>query len=145
LDVVELRELAVVVIGDEGHEFLFGLLVQVPGVDEEENAAGSGMLQQAVDLRDCGEGLAGAGRAIWTSTRGLSAFSETSRLTMALTWHSRRPAGSNGGSATMPDRNERWRSVQALRVSGRWKVKISGERGLGSRPLVNRVTHPVLS
>ena len=62
LDVVELRELAVVVVGDEGHELLFGLLAEVPCIDEKEDAAGVRVLQQAVDLRDRGEGPAGAGR-----------------------------------------------------------------------------------
>ena len=45
LDVVELRELAVVVVGDEGHELLFGLLAQVAGVDEKEDAAGVRVLE----------------------------------------------------------------------------------------------------
>ena len=60
LDIVELGELAVVVVGDVGHELLFGLLGQVAGVDEEEDAAGVRMLEEAVDLRDGREGLARA-------------------------------------------------------------------------------------
>ena len=45
LDVVEFRELAVVVIGDEGHELLFGLLAQVSGIDEKQDATCGGVLQ----------------------------------------------------------------------------------------------------
>ena len=62
LDVVKLGELAVVIAGDERHELLLGLLAQVAGVDEKEDAAGVRVLEKAVDLGDRGEGLARAGR-----------------------------------------------------------------------------------
>ena len=45
----------------------------------------------------------------------------------------------------MPVRKDRGASIQFLNDSGRWNVKTSRERGLGSRPFVNRVTCPVLS
>ena len=61
LDVVEFGELAVVVAGHVGHEFLLGLFAQVPGVDEEEDALGVGVLEQSVDRGDGGVGLARAG------------------------------------------------------------------------------------
>ena len=61
LNVVELGELAVVVVGDEGHERLLGLLAQVAGVHQKEHAPGAGMLQQAVNHGDGGVGLPGAG------------------------------------------------------------------------------------
>ena len=59
LDVVKLGELAVVVVGEEGHELLLGLFAEIAGVDEKENARGTSVLQQPVDLGDRGEGLAG--------------------------------------------------------------------------------------
>ena len=83
--------------------------------------------------------------AICTRARGLSAFSDASRLSIALTWHSRRPKGFSGGSEAMPERKDRGASIQDIKVSGRWKSKTSRERGLGSRPLMNRVIRPVLS
>ena len=61
LDVVELGEVAVVVGGNVGHELLFGLLAEVPGVDQKQDAPGVGVLEQAVDRGDGGVGLAGAG------------------------------------------------------------------------------------
>ena len=61
LDVVELGELAVVVVRQVGHEFLLGLLAEVLRVDQEQDALGIGVLEQAIDGCDGGEGLAGAG------------------------------------------------------------------------------------
>src|ERR1043165_9547809 len=61
MDGVKLGELAVVVAGGEGHELLLGLFAQVPGIHEEEDAFGFGVLEQAIDFRDGGEGFAGAG------------------------------------------------------------------------------------
>jgi hypothetical protein len=60
-DGVEFGELAVVVGGHVGEELLLGLLAEVAGVHEEEHAADAGVLEQAVDRRDGGEGLARAG------------------------------------------------------------------------------------
>ena len=62
LDVVEFGEFAVVVVGQVGHELLFGLFAQVPGVHQEENPLGIGELQEPVDGGDGGEGLARTGR-----------------------------------------------------------------------------------
>ena len=52
---------AVVVGGGVGDELLLGLLAEVAGIDEEEDAANLGVLEEAVDGGDGGEGLAGAG------------------------------------------------------------------------------------
>ena len=61
LDVVEVGELAAVVGGGELLEFVDGLAAEVAAVDEEEDALGTGVLDEAVGLGDGGEGLAGAG------------------------------------------------------------------------------------
>ena len=62
LDVVQLGELAPVVGGDELVELLEGLAAQVVAVHQEEHPPGFGVLDQAVDEVDRGEGLAAAGR-----------------------------------------------------------------------------------
>ncbi len=54
LDVVELGELAVVVTGHIGHEFLLGLFTQIPGVYEKQDAIGVSVFEQPVDRRDSG-------------------------------------------------------------------------------------------
>ncbi|MCS1408501.1 MAG: hypothetical protein M2R45_01677 [Verrucomicrobia subdivision 3 bacterium] len=61
LDVVEFRELAVVVAGHIGHELLLGLLAQIPGVHQEQDAFGAGVFEQPVDRGDGSVGLARAG------------------------------------------------------------------------------------
>ena len=48
-------------MGMIGHEFLLGLLAEVAGIDEEQDAFGVGVFEQAIDGGDGGEGLAGAG------------------------------------------------------------------------------------
>ena len=58
---VELGELAVVVVGREGEELLLGLLAEIAGIDQEEHAADAGVLEQAIDGRDGGEGFSRAG------------------------------------------------------------------------------------
>ena len=45
LDVVKLGEFAVVVAGHVGHEFLLGLFAQIPGIHQEEDAPGVGVLE----------------------------------------------------------------------------------------------------
>ena len=60
-DGVEFGELAVVVGRGEGEELLLGLLAEVARVDEEEDAADAGVLEQAVDRRDGGERFSRAG------------------------------------------------------------------------------------
>jgi hypothetical protein len=49
-------------------EFVDGLAAEVAAVDEEEDALGPGVLDEAVGLGDGGKGLAGAGGRI-TSPR----------------------------------------------------------------------------
>ena len=61
LDVVKLGELAAVVGRDELLEFFQGLVAEVAAVDEEEDAARAGVLDEAVDEVDGGVGLAAAG------------------------------------------------------------------------------------
>lgn len=61
LDVVELGELAAVVGGGELLEFVDGLAAEVAAVDEEEDALGAGVLNEAVAGGDGGVGLARAG------------------------------------------------------------------------------------
>ena len=61
LDVVKLGELAAVVGRDELLEFFQGLVAEVAAVDEEEDAARAGELDEAVNEVDGGEGLAAAG------------------------------------------------------------------------------------
>lgn len=61
LDVVEVGEFAAVVGGGELLEFVDGLAAEVAAVDEEEDALGTGVLDEAVGLGDGGVGLAGAG------------------------------------------------------------------------------------
>jgi hypothetical protein len=62
LDVVKLGELAAVVGRDELLEFFQGLVAEVAAVDEEEDAARAGELDEAVNEVDGGVGLAAAGR-----------------------------------------------------------------------------------
>ena len=61
LDVVEVGEAASVVGGGEVLELPDGLAAKVSAVDEEEDALGPGVLDEAVGLGDGGVGLAGAG------------------------------------------------------------------------------------
>ena len=61
LDVVKLGELAAVVGRDELLEFFQGLVAEVAAVDEEEDAARAGELDEAVNEVDGGVGLAAAG------------------------------------------------------------------------------------
>ena len=61
LDGVEFGERAIVVVRDVSDEFLFGLLAEVAGIDEEEDALHSGVLEQAVNGGDGSEGFSGAG------------------------------------------------------------------------------------
>src|SRR5437773_7073472 len=58
LDVVKLGELAAVVGRDELLEFFQGLVAEVAAVDEEEDAARAGELDEAVNEVDGGVGLA---------------------------------------------------------------------------------------
>src|SRR5207248_4072988 len=61
LDAVKLGELAAVVGLDELLEFFQGLVAEVAAVDEEEDAARAGELDEAVNEVDGGVGLATAG------------------------------------------------------------------------------------
>src|SRR5437764_12230170 len=61
LDIVKLGELAAVVGRDELLEFFQGLVAEIAAVDEEEDAAGAGELDEAVNEVDGGVGLAAAG------------------------------------------------------------------------------------
>src|SRR5437773_10364491 len=61
LDVVKLGELAAVVGRDELLEVFQGLVAEVAAVDEEEDAARAGELDEAVNEVDGGVGLAAAG------------------------------------------------------------------------------------
>src|SRR5438093_1999231 len=61
LDVVKLGELAAVVGCDELLEFFQGLVAEVAAVDEEEDAARAGELDEAVNEVDGGVCLAAAG------------------------------------------------------------------------------------
>src|SRR5581483_10669804 len=61
LNVVKLGELAAVVGRDELLEFFQGLVAEVAAVDEEEDAARAGELDEAVNEVDGGVGLAAAG------------------------------------------------------------------------------------
>src|SRR4029077_914478 len=61
LDVVKLGELAAVIRRDELLEFFRGLVAEVAAVDEEEDAARAGELDEAVNEVDGGVGLATAG------------------------------------------------------------------------------------
>ena len=60
LDVVELGELAAVVGSCVLLEFLEGLPAQVASINQEQDTAGIGKLDQAIDRADRGEGLAAA-------------------------------------------------------------------------------------
>ena len=79
-----------------GHELLLGLFAEVLGVDQEQDALGVGVFQQAVDevmaVKVLPEPV-----AIWMRARGLSALKEASRLVMATIWQSRRPVGVSVG------------------------------------------------
>ena len=60
LDVVKLGELAVVVTGHVGHEFLLGLFAQILGVYEKEDPLDVSVFEQPVDRGNGGVGLARA-------------------------------------------------------------------------------------
>src|SRR5437763_13304691 len=60
LDVVKLGELAAVVGRDELLEFFQGLVAEIAAVDEEEDAARAGELDEAVNEVGSGVGLAAA-------------------------------------------------------------------------------------
>ena len=64
---------------------------------------------------------------------------------MALIWQSRSPEGSSAGMSCRRVRSEVPWASHSRRVSGRWKVKVSRERGFGSRWSVKRVMTPVAS
>ncbi len=61
LDIIQLGELAVVVIRQVRHEPLLGLFTEVPGIDQEQDTFGVGMFKQAIDRGNRRVGLAGAG------------------------------------------------------------------------------------
>src|SRR2546422_10950116 len=61
LDVVKFGELAAVIGRDELLEFFQGLVAEVAAVDEEEDAARAGELDEAVNEVDGGVGLTAAG------------------------------------------------------------------------------------
>src|SRR5881409_116800 len=61
LDVVKLGELAAVVGRDELLEFFQGAVAEIAAVDEEEDTARAGELDEAVNEVDGGVGLAAAG------------------------------------------------------------------------------------
>ena len=61
MDGVQFGELASVVVRLVGEELLLGLFAEVAGIDEEEDALDAGVLEQAVDGRDGGEGFTRAG------------------------------------------------------------------------------------
>jgi hypothetical protein len=61
LHVVELGELAAIVGRRVGHEFLMGLLAEVAGIDQKQDALGAAELEQAIDRGDGGKGFARAG------------------------------------------------------------------------------------
>lgn len=71
LDVVEVGEFAAVVGGGELLEFVDGLAAEVAAVDEEEDALGAGVLDEAVGLGDGGVGLAGAGGHLQEGARAV--------------------------------------------------------------------------
>ena len=58
LDGVEFGELSVVVGWLIGEKLLLGLLAEVAGIDEEEDALDAGVLEQSIDEGDGGEGFA---------------------------------------------------------------------------------------
>ncbi len=53
--------------------------------------------------------------------------------------------GLSGGNVVQAGAQDSPWISHSARVSGRWKLKTSRERGLGSRPSVKRVMMPVLS
>src|SRR2546422_11136260 len=61
LDVVKFGELAAVIGRDELLEFFQGLVAEVAAVDEEEDAARAGELDEAVNEVDGGVGFSAAG------------------------------------------------------------------------------------
>src|SRR3972149_10644043 len=83
--------------------------------------------------------------AIWINARGLFSLKDTSRLFMALIWHSRRPSVGREGRSRSPFLSVFSPFNNSLKVSGLWKVNTGRERGFGSRKLVKWVIVPVLS
>ncbi len=77
-------------------EFLQGLVTQIAAVDQEQHAARAGELDQAVDERDGGEGLAGAGGHLDQGARAV--FTQ--------------------GLLQVPDRSDLWRPKALLNQCG---------------------------
>ena len=147
LDVVELGELAVVVVGEEGHELLLGLFAEIAGVDEKENALGTFMLEQSVDLRDSGEGLAGTRghlneRARPACLQRSFEFRDGPDLALAQTvgveWRERSDARPKGSSGLHPRLECPW-TVEGKDLPGAWiGVASVGEPRNPSRALVEK-------
>ena len=95
LGVVDLAEEPVGVLSAVVDEFVPGLGAEGNAIDEEQDAFGLGVFEQAVGLGDGGEGLP-APVAIWMRARGRFSAREVSRPVMTSIWHCRRPVWSSG-------------------------------------------------
>ena len=114
-------------------ELVARLLAEIGAVDEEEDAPGAGVLDEAIGEGAGGEGLARAGGHLDERARAVSA-KDFSRLVMASTWQSRMPAVASGCAKGICARRARSVSGSAATrasVSGRWKAKTRRERGCG--------------
>ena len=123
-------ELAAVVGGGELLEFVVGLAAEVAAVDEEEDALGTGELDEAVGLGDGGEGLAGAGGHLDEGARALAAR-DFSRPVTASIWHSRSGAVFSAGNWRRRARRVSGCWTSSSRCSGVWKAKTERERERG--------------
>ncbi len=84
LDVVEVGEAAPVVGRDVVLKFTDGLAAEIAAVDEEEDALGTGVLDEAVGLGDGGEGLTGAGSHLDEGAWRLAARERSSIVTASI-------------------------------------------------------------
>jgi hypothetical protein len=115
LDVVEAREVASVIGRREGLELAQGLVAEIVAVDQEQDAASAGVLDQPIAEVAGGEGLAAAGRHLDQGARvvrGERALEVFDRLDLA--------------------------APQALRDEGRHLLQAATPRGTLCEPLGER-------
>ena len=149
LDVVEFGEIAVVVVRLVGHEFLLGLLAEVLGIDQEEDALSLRVFEQAVDGGDRGEGLARTGghldqRAGPVFLEGRFQVGDRLVLAIAQAQFLAELVRMSPAMCCNPARNGSPCDSLPSSFPGGENEHLA-RRGLGSRPSVKRVMMPVLS
>ena len=125
LDVVKLGELAAVVGRDELLEFFQGLVAEVAAVDEEEDAARAGELDEAVDEVDGGVGFAAAGGHL---DQGAAFVGGEGFFEVADGFDLRGPEIASSASDPMPEGSRDWCLADARDRATRAMFRVCGRR-----------------